>query len=134
MPLPAANQFERLRKSPGGGAFEPMLSLKEAFCWLRIGAAEKSAAILAEMKQRPDGNTVTLGGRKTTIPEGTEAASWLAQFDRSDGAGKIHALAAGLDSHGRFAGPQLLRRRAHWPLGEASLDPIANSWILILAA
>ncbi|HET6323079.1 MAG TPA: PQQ-binding-like beta-propeller repeat protein [Planctomycetaceae bacterium] len=80
MPLPAANQFERLRKSPGGGPFEPLLSLKEAFCWLRMGAADKSSAILAEMKPRPGGKTVTMGGHRTTIPEGAEATAWLAHL------------------------------------------------------
>jgi outer membrane protein assembly factor BamB len=79
MPLPAANQFERLRKSQGGAAFEPMLSLKESFCWLRIGAPEKCAALLSEMKQR-QGDTVTIGGHKATIPDGAERAQWVAQL------------------------------------------------------
>jgi outer membrane protein assembly factor BamB len=88
MLLPAADQFERLRKSPGGGSFEPMLSLKEAFCWIQIGAAEKCAAILAEMKQGPGGKTVTIGGHQRTIPEGDEATTWLAQLIGAPGARK----------------------------------------------
>ena len=80
MPLPAANQFERLRKSPGGATFEPMLSLKEAFCWLRIGAPDRCAAILSEMKHRPSGDTVTIGGHKATIPDGAERAQWVARL------------------------------------------------------
>ncbi len=63
MLLPAASQFERLRKAPGGAAFEPMLSLKEAFCWMRLGELEKCRAMLAEIKQGPGGKTVTMGGQ-----------------------------------------------------------------------
>ena len=91
MPLPAANQFERLRKSPGGSAFEPMLSLKEAFCWLRIGATQKCAAILSEMRQRPGGATVTIGGHKTTIPDGAERTQWLERLIGSSAAAKATA-------------------------------------------
>jgi outer membrane protein assembly factor BamB len=88
MPLPAANQFERLRKSPGGGAFQPMLSLKEAFCWSRVGATEKCAALFAEIKQGPGGKTVTIGGRRATIPDGDEATAWLAKLIGPPAAGK----------------------------------------------
>jgi outer membrane protein assembly factor BamB len=77
MPVPAAGQFERLRKSPGGAAFEPMLSLKEACCWLRIGAVEKGRALLAELKRRPGGETVTLRGQRVTIPDGNDVLAWL---------------------------------------------------------
>jgi outer membrane protein assembly factor BamB len=77
MPLSAANQFERLRQSPGGAAFEPMLSLKEAFCWLRIGASNKCAAILSEIKQRPSRESVTIGGHQATIPDRPERMPWL---------------------------------------------------------
>jgi outer membrane protein assembly factor BamB len=77
MPLPAAAQFERLRKSPGGAAFEPMLSLKEICCWLRVGAVEKCSTILAELKRRPGGEAVTLGGKRVTIPDGNDALAWL---------------------------------------------------------
>ena len=78
--LPAARQFERLRMSPGGAAFEPWLSLKEAYCWLRVGENAKSAAILSAIKQRPGGDTLTLGGQRATIPEGHEALNWLARL------------------------------------------------------
>jgi outer membrane protein assembly factor BamB len=80
MPLSAAKQFERLRKSPGGGAFEPMLSLKEAFCWLRIGSIEKCRAMLADVKQRAGAGTVTIGGRRHTIPDGDDGVRWLTQM------------------------------------------------------
>jgi outer membrane protein assembly factor BamB len=84
MPLPAAHLFEELRKSPGGSAFEPMLSLKEALCWLRIGATDKCTGILSEMKERA-GGTVTLGGHKETIPERTDATAWLAHLLGDEG-------------------------------------------------
>jgi outer membrane protein assembly factor BamB len=77
MPLPAADLFERLRRSPGGNDFEPMLSLKEALCWLRIGATEKCRAVLAEFKQRSSRENVMVGGRRAAVPNGDDALHWL---------------------------------------------------------
>jgi outer membrane protein assembly factor BamB len=78
MPLAAAAQFDRLRLSPGGRRFEPMLSLKAAYCWMRAGLAEKTLPILSSMEDRAAGTKIKIGGRAVTIPNSdSEALQWL---------------------------------------------------------
>jgi outer membrane protein assembly factor BamB len=80
MPLPAANLFERLRQSPGGNAFEPMLSLKEALCWMRIVAMEKCRVVLAAFQHRSARENVMVGGHRAAVPDGDDALHWLEQL------------------------------------------------------
>jgi PQQ-like domain len=77
--LAAEGHFERLRVSPGGRRFEPMLSLKEAYCCQQSGMSEKASRILAELKSAGDGTSVKIAGRSIAIPEGdSKDLPWLA--------------------------------------------------------
>ena len=78
--LAAASHFDRLRLSPGGRKFEPMLSLKTAYCYLRSGLSEKTLQILSNLQGIAAGTNIKIGGRSVMIPEGDATAlEWLAQ-------------------------------------------------------
>jgi outer membrane protein assembly factor BamB len=77
--LAAQAHFEQLRVSPGGGGFEPMLSLKEAYCCQQAGLPEKASRILTELKSAGDGTSVKIAGRTVAIPDGdSKDLQWLA--------------------------------------------------------
>jgi outer membrane protein assembly factor BamB/predicted negative regulator of RcsB-dependent stress response len=77
--LAAEGHFERLRVSPGGRRFEPMLSLKDAYCCLQSGLAEKASQILTELKPVAAGSSVKIAGRTVVVPEGdSKDLQWLA--------------------------------------------------------
>lgn len=78
MLLAAAAQFDRLRSSPGGRRFEPMLSLKTAYCCMRSGLSEKGLQILSSLQADSAGASVKIGGRSATIPvANSKALQWL---------------------------------------------------------
>jgi outer membrane protein assembly factor BamB len=77
--LAAEGHFERLRVSPGGRRFEPMLSLKDAYCCLQSGLSEKASQILSELKGVTEGSSVKIAGRTVAIPDGdSKDVQWLA--------------------------------------------------------
>ena len=76
--LAAEGLFERLRVSPASLVFEPMLSLKEAFCCLQSGLPEKASHILADLKGG-GGASVKIAGRTVSLPGGdSKDLQWLA--------------------------------------------------------
>jgi outer membrane protein assembly factor BamB len=80
MLLAAAAQFDRLRASPGGRRFEPMLSLKTAYCCMRSGLTEHASQILSGLQASGSRASVNIGGRSITIPDGdSRALQWLAR-------------------------------------------------------
>jgi outer membrane protein assembly factor BamB len=88
--LAAASHFDRLRLSPGGRKFEPMLSLKTAYCYMRSGLSEKTLQILSNLQGIAAGATIKIAGRSVTVPEGdANALHWLAKV-----MGPAHPVAA----------------------------------------
>ena len=78
--LAAASHFDRLRLSPGGRKFEPMLSLKAAYCYMRSGLSEKTLQILSNLQGIAAGTNIKIAGRSVMIPDGdARALDWLAQ-------------------------------------------------------
>jgi outer membrane protein assembly factor BamB len=78
--LAAASHFDRLRLSPGGHKFEPMLSLKTAYCYLRSGLSEKTLQILSNLQGIAAGTNIKIAGRSVMIPDGdARALEWLAK-------------------------------------------------------
>lgn len=81
--LAAEGHFERLRVSPGGRRFEPMLSLKDAYCCLQSGLASTASRILSELRAGAEGSSVKIAGRTVVIPDGdSKDLQWLATVIR----------------------------------------------------
>ncbi len=78
-PLAAVLNFDRLRKFPAAARrWEPMLSLKTAVCWGRIGMPEQSVQTLVELKRVNSQSHITLGGRRIEFfNRNQEALDWL---------------------------------------------------------
>jgi len=86
-PLAGALTLKRLKDSaPMAEEFEPGLSLALAACWLRSGAAEKSQALLDELKARFPLVSVKIGGNE--VPIAGTAAKLLGAGGQSPGAGR----------------------------------------------
>jgi outer membrane protein assembly factor BamB/predicted negative regulator of RcsB-dependent stress response len=78
--LAAEAHFDRLRTSPGGRRFEPMLSLKTAYCCVQSGLTENALQILRALQPGAGGNSIKIGGRSVAIPAGeTKDLQWLAE-------------------------------------------------------
>src|SRR5262249_43600975 len=77
-PLAAALCLERLRQSPGRAQFEPMLSLKTAFCWERAGMRPAALQALLEMQEHHPGGKLTIAGRDGPVfGDQNDALAWL---------------------------------------------------------
>ncbi|MDZ7616488.1 MAG: PQQ-binding-like beta-propeller repeat protein, partial [Patescibacteria group bacterium] len=86
-PLAGALTLQRLGATPAvGERFEPALSLATATGWLQAGAADRAAAILAELKGSRKGRPIRLGGRDVDwFASSNAAAEWLARYAGSLG-------------------------------------------------
>ena len=71
-----SNGFASRRAAPPSS---PCCLLRSLSAGSGSALTEKCAALLSEMKQR-QGDTVTIGGHKATIPDGAERAQWVAQL------------------------------------------------------
>jgi outer membrane protein assembly factor BamB/predicted negative regulator of RcsB-dependent stress response len=79
-PLAAALSFRRLQSAPGREAFEPILSVKMAICWLRAGMSDKAQEALAELPERYRAAPIQLAGKAVSLFRRDEQAlSWLTQ-------------------------------------------------------
>lgn len=77
--LAAVAQFDRLRASPGGRRFEPMLTLKTAYCYAHSGLSERASQMLSGLEANAAGASVKIGGHSVTIPpEDSKPPQWLA--------------------------------------------------------
>ncbi len=80
-PLAAALCFKRLLESPAAAdAFEPVLSIKIAVCWLRAGMPTLAQETLSRLKRRFPNAEVTIAGQSHKLFQAdAEALNWLAQ-------------------------------------------------------
>ena len=78
--------FDRLRNSGDGGrAWEPVLSLKAALCWLRAGDREQSRKVLRAARQLSPGPRVALGARQVAwFGDNDDPAAWLESALRTE--------------------------------------------------
>lgn len=75
-PFYAARGFERLRQQPSAlSRWEPLLSLKTAICWARVGHPEKSADVMAVLRRNYPQTEFSVGGVPVRLFDGTEAGS-----------------------------------------------------------
>ena len=80
-PLTAALGFERLRQTPqASSTFEPILSLKAALCWKRIGRDDQALDVLMQLRERYPRKSITLGGREIRFfDERNQALAWMTE-------------------------------------------------------
>lgn len=80
-PLAAALCLERLAQTPAARErFEPMLSLKTAYCWERAGMRGAAMQTLRDLQRRQPGGKITIAGRDVPLFENEEQAlGWLAE-------------------------------------------------------
>ena len=124
--LAAAAQFDRLRLSPGGRRFEPMLSLKTAYCCMRSGLSEKALQILSSVEADAAGTSVKIGGRSRHHPRaGFESPAMAGSGDGT--ATARAALAGDRLAHGRRKPRSKRRRGRRSSFGGAGLDAIRDS-------
>ncbi len=80
-PLAAALCLQRLRDTGGtGDAFEPMLSLTLATCWVRSGLPDKAQQVLVQFKKQYPQQDVRIGDKDVHLfANPADALSWLAE-------------------------------------------------------
>lgn len=78
-PLAGALALDRLRGAgPDASAFEPLLSLSLAACWLQAGNESKSRQALLDFKRQYAKKTVSVDGREVAVfSEGEDPIVWL---------------------------------------------------------
>ena len=77
-PLAAALCFKRLAELPQAAeAFEPLLSVKLAICWVRAGMPSKALSALGHLDEKYADATVTIAGRERRVSELRQPGSRL---------------------------------------------------------
>jgi outer membrane protein assembly factor BamB len=101
-PLAAALAFKRLADLPQAAqAFEPLLSIKLATCWLRAGMPTQALAALGQLGQRDPEASVVIAGHERRIADlRKEGLAWLSEV-AGRGATTPPADAQWLMAHGR---------------------------------
>ncbi|HEX3870133.1 MAG TPA: hypothetical protein VHV77_06845, partial [Pirellulales bacterium] len=130
-PLPAALCFKRLKETPlAAQRFEPLLSIKLAICWARVGQWGEAVDVLVPTAQRYSDLSILVAGRQRKLLDVSPAPhddSARSQLDRKPTTDDLRALAWLEDVGARPRAGNADAKADEWPLFRGSPSRNATS-------